>query len=210
VERVPYPGLVPFTAEYAPVFFGRDRHTAALLERLQKSAISRGCRCLGSGKSSLVAAGLLPRLQANALPGSQHWLVLEFTPGGTGTNPDPFTGLAYGLKPWLQPGWSVRDIDRKLHARSGLSELAAKVVAQRPSTELLLFIDQFEELFTLCAKEHHPLFINLLDEAANSSYLRLVLTLRSDFISPCLDYRPLAERFNTGLYSLPTPSVIDL
>ena len=89
----PYPGLAPFTVEYASVFFGRDRHIATLLEWLQRHCFLAVVGAPGLGKSSLVAAGLLPRLQANALPGSQHWLVLEFTPGGTGTHPDPFTGL---------------------------------------------------------------------------------------------------------------------
>ncbi|MFO1428874.1 MAG: hypothetical protein U1F76_01840 [Candidatus Competibacteraceae bacterium] len=205
----PYPGLTPFTAGYAPVFFGRDRHIALLLERLQTTRFLAVVGASGSGKSSLVAAGLLPHLKNNALPGSQDWIVLEFKPGGL--HNDPFEALAYQLEPLLKPtGLFAREIYRKLHARHGLSELYGRVRAQRNQAELLLFIDQFEELFTLCSGEHHPPFISLLDEAAGTTGLRIVLTLRSDFVSHCLEHGRLAERLNTGFYSLPTPNVVDL
>jgi len=207
-DRSPYPGLAPFTAEYATVFFGRDRHTSLLLERLQTTRFIAVVGASGSGKSSLVATGLMPRLKDNALPGSRDWIVLEFTPGGPGK--DPFVGLAYHLEPFLKPyGLTALTIDRKLRTRGGISELAGWVLARRDQAELLLFIDQFEELFTLCAEEHRPPFVSMLHEAAGTPRLRILITLRADFYAHCLRYG-LAELLNAGLYSLSAPSVVDL
>ena len=84
----PFPGLRAFDESDAPIYFGRGRETDALLRR-----VSRGDRFIavvgasGSGKSSLVAAGLIPRLRENAVPGSRDWLVARFTPGGLGDDP---------------------------------------------------------------------------------------------------------------------------
>jgi len=209
-DKSPYPGLAPFTAEYAPVFFGRDRNTATLIERLQNPAhrFMAVVGASGSGKSSLVAAGLLPRLKDNALPGSRDWIVLEFTPGGP--SKDPFVGLAYHLEPFLKPyRLTALAIDRKLRTRGGISELAGRVLARRDQAELLLFIDQFEELFTLCTEEHRLPFVSMLHEAAGTPRLRILITLRADFYAHCLQYG-LAELLNAGLYSLSVPSVVDL
>ena len=106
----PYPGLRPFSAQYAPVFFGRHRYTAELVTRLDDHG-----QCFiavvgpsGSGKSSLVAAGLLPALRQNAPAKGKDWRVLEFTPGGL--SDDPFPLLAVRLETLLKPcGWVARD-----------------------------------------------------------------------------------------------------
>ena len=111
----PFPGLRAFTPDDAPIFFGRGRETDELVRRLANTP----GRCLfvvgpsGSGKSSLVAAGLLPRLKDNAIEGSKDWLLphvfsaepgepkqwagLRFTPGELGDN--PFQALATKLAP---------------------------------------------------------------------------------------------------------------
>lgn len=181
-EGSPYPGLRPFTAEYAPVFFGRNRNTASLIAKLQ-DPVNRFLAVVGasgSGKSSLVAAGLLPRLKEDAIPGSKDWLVLELTPGGPGN--DPFPGLAYRLEPLFKPyGLLARDIDPKLRAREGLAELLGQALARQEQKTLLLFIDQFEELFTLCDEKHQSPFINMLDAAVRTAGICVVITLRSDF-----------------------------
>ena len=95
----PFPGLRAFGLADAPIYFGRGRETDGLIRRL-----SEGQRFIavvgasGSGKSSLVAAGLLPRLAANAIPGSRDWVALRLTPGGQSTDEkpgdNPFAALA--------------------------------------------------------------------------------------------------------------------
>ena len=93
----PYPGLRPFLAEEAAIFFGRGREVDALVARLRdpNQRFLSVVGASGTGKSSLIRAGLIPRLQDGAIEGSQSWRVLTFTPGSTG--PDPFLALAVEL-----------------------------------------------------------------------------------------------------------------
>ena len=90
----PYPGLRAFTSDEAPIFFGRGREVDALLVRLRDPAqhFLAVVGASGTGKSSLVHAGLLPRTRGGAIEGSRHWPVLTFTPGAMGD--DPFLALA--------------------------------------------------------------------------------------------------------------------
>src|SRR4051812_48156300 len=85
----PYPGLRAFTLDEAAIFFGRGREVDALIARLRDPAqrFLAVVGASGSGKSSLVRAGLLPRLKAGALEGSQLWPVVAFTPGASGDDP---------------------------------------------------------------------------------------------------------------------------
>jgi hypothetical protein len=114
----------------------------------------------GSVKSSLVAAGLLPRLKARAIAGSQDWLLphmhgderrewtgLRFTPGEVGDN--PFLALAVRLAPMV--GQSVREVGEELaSAPERLAQWCEDILTGQPEwAEVLVFIDQFEELFTL-------------------------------------------------------------
>ena len=106
----PYPGLEAFKPEQAPIFFGRGPEVDQLLEVLRDPAIRfvAVVGASGSGKSSLVAAGLIPRLRAGALPGSTRWVDVTFKPGERGG--DPFLALAYALKAEL--GTTGRREDR--------------------------------------------------------------------------------------------------
>lgn len=92
----PFPGLRAFTEKEATIFFGRERETDALIERLQQSRFVAVVGASGSGKSSLVGAGLIPRLRMNAMPeySSSHWHIIRFTPGK-----NPFSNLVDALIP---------------------------------------------------------------------------------------------------------------
>ncbi|MBI5957295.1 MAG: ATP-binding protein, partial [Chloroflexi bacterium] len=144
----PFPGLRAFTSADAPIFFGRGAETDALLQRLSDPA----CRLVavvgasGSGKSSLVGAGLIPRLAANAIEGSRDWTTIRFTPGELASG-DPFEALAVALArdlPGLR-GTPARDLTHRLHEQAeSLGEIAQKGLSERPLwAELVLFIDQF-------------------------------------------------------------------
>ena len=93
----PYPGLRPFTTEEGPIFFGRGREVDALIARLRDPAqrFLAVVGASGTGKSSLIRAGLIPRLQDGAIEGSQDWRVVTCTPGALGDN--PFLALAVEL-----------------------------------------------------------------------------------------------------------------
>ena len=201
----PFPGLRFFTPDDAPIFFGRRREADELLDWLRQERFIAVVGASGSGKSSLVAAGVLPRL--HEIPGGQAWQWRRFTPGGLGD--DPFVALAARLEPGLERyDLNGRAIADKLRANGDLASLAAMLLAHDPAeAELLLFIDQFEELFTLTQPEHRRRFIAMLARAAQSPRLRTVLTLRADFYHRCVEFPPLAELLRTGSFTLAAPEM---
>jgi WD40 repeat protein/DNA-binding SARP family transcriptional activator len=190
--RNPYKGLRPFAEADAPDFFGREALVAELLTRLSDEG--DGSRFLsvvgasGSGKSSLVLAGLLPALRDGALPGSGRWFLLGMRPGS-----HPFEELASTLmRVAVDPPGDL--VERLRGDDRGLLSAADHIVPG--GSDLLLVIDQFEEVFTLVEDEDtRARFLALLVAAATDpeSRLRIVVTLRADFYDRPLSYRGLAE-----------------
>ena len=168
--RNPYKGLRAFTQHDVADFFGRDLLIGELIEKvksllaLEQPDRSRG-RLLtvigasGSGKSSVVMAGLLPRLQRGVLRGSEQWLYLEPLVPGT----RPLEALALTLAPRLSDR-SVKSIREDLEDESARGlHLLAKQLVTFSGQQVVLLVDQFEELFTQTPSEeerHH--FIDLL------------------------------------------------
>jgi WD40 repeat protein/DNA-binding SARP family transcriptional activator len=192
--RNPYKGLRPFLEADAPDFFGREELIARLTRRLAEG--HDGARFLavvgpsGSGKSSLVRAGLVPALRSGAVPGSEAWFVAEMVPGE-----QPFAELETALlhvAPTRPPEGFADDIERD---DRGLIR-AAEGVLPDDGSELLLVVDQTEELFTLVDDENRRArFLASLVTAATdpASRVRVVLTLRADFYDRPLLYPALAE-----------------
>jgi formylglycine-generating enzyme required for sulfatase activity len=203
----PFPGLRPYTDKDATIFFGRGRETDELLARLRDPAqrFIAVVGASGSGKSSLVWAGLIPRLMQGALEGSADWAWVRFTPGKWGDN--PFTALAACWEPALEAqGQSVRELALALHhAPDQVDGLLRMALANRPeAAELLLFIDQFEELFTVVKPEYRPAFVRVLLALTQSGRVRLVLSVRADFYAQCVE-QGLAQALRTGSYPLAAP-----
>ena len=175
----PYPGLRAFAEAETAIFLGRSRETDELLARLRDPA----CRFLaivgdsGAGKSSLVHAGLLPRLRSGALPGSEHWLFASFTPARQ--MGDPFLSLATALRDALPPAMrpAPRARTRELENDPELLQRSIdKLLSGAPeNAELVLVIDQFEELFALGRYES---FIEHLGRAAATPRVRVLATMR--------------------------------
>jgi WD40 repeat protein/DNA-binding SARP family transcriptional activator len=194
--RNPYKGLRPFLESDAADFFGREALVAELVGRLSEQG--EGSRFLavvgpsGSGKSSLVRAGLLPALRAGAVAGSERWFLLEMHPGT-----HPFEELASALMR-IAVGAPADLIERLERDERGL--VAAAEEALPPSSDLLLVIDQFEELFTLVDDEDvRARFLQLVVGAGGdpTSHVRIVCTLRADFYDRPLAYAGLAELMKT-------------
>jgi hypothetical protein len=201
ITTSPYPGLRAFTEDESELFFGRTPEIHALLDILSNNRFLAVIGASGSGKSSLVRAGVLPKLA------EKHWEWLRFTPGETGDN--PFMALSIALKPVLEKsGLTPREIATQLQNRGNIDEMAEKYLAQKPATgQLILFVDQFEELFTLVAECHRQRFINLLEKVVQSPHLRVILTVRADFHEYCLNYAALARLINTGAWHLASPDI---
>lgn len=207
----PYPGLRAFTAEDVPVFFGRGLETASLLKRIAESRFVTVVGASGSGKSSLVAAGVLPRLRQDAIAGSRYWQVVRFTPGE-----QPFLHLAKALIaniPALQGDLSAES-DRAselalfmFQTPGGLAKtLEAALAKEVPYAKILLYVDQFEEALTQAPELYRKPFAEALAHA--SEHVRVIMTLRADFYHLALPYLevPLRE----GTFTLDKPSPIAL
>ena len=191
----PYKGLLAFTEADEALYFGREALTQKLLNRLSETG-EQAYRFLaivgpsGSGKSSLVSAGLIPALRRGALPGSEGWYVLTVTPGA-----DPFEEVATALLRIAvnQPA----ELRASLRAgKDGLLRATQQVLPVTTGCELVLVIDQFEELFTQMADASvSARFLDALHSAvmAPDSPLRVIATLRADFYDRPLLYPGLSE-----------------
>lgn len=200
-DRSPFPGLRAFTTVDEPVFYGRAAETAELLKRVEATGFVAVIGASGAGKSSLVGAGLIPRLAANAIEGGKDWLLpayhqdlkewsgLRFTPGEAG---DPFLGLALKLRPLV--GEAAPALAARLREDpAGIGPLIEQALAGRPAyAKALIFIDQFEELFTLVREgETRDRFAKLLAALAAAPRARTVATMRADFADRCAEYEAL-------------------
>ncbi|MDF5751018.1 helix-turn-helix domain-containing protein [Spongiactinospora sp. TRM90649] len=189
----PYRGLAGFQPEDAEWFFGRRALTDRLLDRLARlPATGAGVQIVvgasGSGKSSLLRAGLIAALREGALPGSADWPVALFTPGSR-----PVEELAARLAGFAGvPAAEVADAVRADPAR--LTDHLPSTDGPRP----VLVIDQFEELFTACDDDaERRLFVAAVSATAASGTV-VVIALRADFYGLALGYPQLVEAVRTG------------
>ncbi|MBK8431613.1 MAG: hypothetical protein IPL28_10135 [Chloroflexi bacterium] len=187
----PYQGLRSFDESQAEWFFGREQLTAVLANRLHETNFLAVVGDSGSGKSSVVRAGVIPAFKGvtlvagGSVPPLGHWQVHLFTPTAR-----PLEKLVTVLWPDdVSQQTAVRD--QLLFSPSALSHfLAPRTSVLAP---LLLVIDQFEELFSQCQDEaQRRAFIANIVQAA-SPLCKIVITLRADFYSACLPYEPLRQ-----------------
>jgi DNA-binding SARP family transcriptional activator/class 3 adenylate cyclase/ABC-type glycerol-3-phosphate transport system substrate-binding protein/type II secretory pathway predicted ATPase ExeA len=198
-QRNPYKGLHAFAEADADDFFGRDALVDRLVARMSESV--DGSRFLavvgpsGSGKSSVVRAGLIPTLRAGALPGSDRWFYVEMLPGG-----HPMEELEAALQRIaVDPPQGMLDLLER--SERGLVQLVDRLLPDDGS-ELVLVVDQLEEVFTMVEEEHtRDQFLQSLVAATQDrgSRLRVVVTLRADFYDRPLSLPGLAELMRTRL-----------
>jgi WD40 repeat protein len=189
----PYRGLQPFDEDHAEFFFGRDGDIQRLIEKLKVTRFLAVIGSSGSGKSSLVRAGVVPALKKGVLPESDTWTERVFTPGG-----HPLAALAANILR-LYPNEAMNKTLDQLAADERTLHLAVSLgLAERPSSERVVWvIDQFEEIFTLCGdeRERAQFLANLLYAAfIPNGRCTVILTLRADFYPKCAAYPELSAR----------------
>lgn len=190
-EGAPYRGLEAFREEDADLYVGREQDIARLLEHLRGSRFVAVMGPSGSGKSSLVHAGLLPAIRRDGVAGGRGWRILEVLPGAR-----PLAALAAQLGHLAGAGApSAADLATDERA---LDMAVARALAGRPEDErVLVLVDQLEEVFTLCGDEgEREAFLGNLVYAATipGGRVVVVVTMRADF------YHRLAE--HPGLRTL--------
>jgi WD40 repeat protein/serine/threonine protein kinase len=198
----PYKGLRPFQVGDALDFFGREALVDKLIERMDDPHRFKRFLAIvgpsGSGKSSLVRAGLIPALWRGQLPGSERWFVVDMIPS---TRPLDQLEVALTRVAANQAGnlreHLVRDANGLLRA--------VDLVLPRDGSELVLIIDQFEELFTLVGDESHRAhFLALLYSSVTDprSRIRVVITLRADCYDRPLHYPEFGELVRSRMETL--------
>ena len=207
----PFVGLRPFDLGDAHWFFGREREVARLTRKIRAGPFTAVVGASGSGKSSLVRAGVLPLLRKDG------WREVVAKPGAA-----PIAGLATKLAE-LGGGSEDRLAEARRYrydallrgSAFGLVEVTATVVSKAP--QLVLVVDQFEELFRygeeargaerVAMREEGRAFVELLLAATRSDAGRLhvVITMRSDYFGNCAGYRGLAEAVSSSQYLVPIP-----
>ncbi|MGC6417028.1 MAG: protein kinase domain-containing protein [Bradymonadia bacterium] len=203
LEESPFRGLLPFTERHTSVFFGRERELNACIERLRYESFLMVVGASGSGKTSLVQAGVIPRLREN-----EEWRVLRLRPGGS-----PLTRLAGRILNAHHEetgSQSINDTlqDESLLDRSELTDVDSQQIeienlterlrespktlglrlsnlARQTQKRVLLVVDQLEELFTLCQDPGERAdFIEAISHGADepAEPVRVICTVRDDFL----------------------------
>ncbi|MCB0027887.1 MAG: CHAT domain-containing protein, partial [Anaerolineales bacterium] len=198
----PYLDLRAFQETDKAFFFGRETVVETLLERIQTQPLLAVIGPSGSGKSSVVLAGLLP-----AVRDKTDWRVAVMRPGN-----DPIAALAAAFLSHLEPGWSElsfatrrqkQDLlkDELVAGKISIAELVEELQRTHSASHLLLVVDQFEELFSQSQAAGD--FVRLLiTPLKRQRPLKVVLTMRADFMGAALATPGLAAALDERLYPL--------
>lgn len=205
----PFPGLRAFRKSESHLFFGREENIAEVIAKLDSNHFVAIVGTSGTGKSSLIRAGVLPQIEGSSTnEGGCNWRVVSMTPGNA-----PIENLAQAISEHPSLADAAGDL------KSGLTELMhgsslGLVQGMRPflkkNDRLLLLIDQFEEVFRFAEENEssraaYDQFVKLIIETVRQRDIPIyaILTLRSDFLGDCVAFEGLPEAINDGHYLVP-------
>jgi tetratricopeptide (TPR) repeat protein len=209
--RLPYPGLRPFLPDESDLFFGREGCIDEMVDRLKATRFLAVLGTSGSGKSSLVATGLLDALELGLLaPAGSRWQVAYLRPGG-----EPIRNLSAALAGSGGEQPTHAGGRQEIELLASFLRRGPRSIAQwcldgnlKRSCNLLILVDQFEELFrygNYAGWEEAEAFVALLIASAQADDVPIyvVITMRSEYLGQCALITGLAERINAGLYLTP-------
>jgi WD40 repeat protein len=207
----PFVGLRPFESDEDFLFFGREEQTLELLQRLHQHHFVAVIGSSGSGKSSLIKAGLIPALEAGYLVNDRdHWLIASMKPGQ-----EPLCNLVGAVLEQVKEttgNATVTEVMEKIKEEGVDAILQLLQSLWKGQTNFFLLVDQFEELFRIAihqneitSKDEATDFVNLLLALAAQKELPVyvVMTMRSDFIGDCTQFFGLPEALNRSQYLVP-------
>lgn len=207
----PFPGLRPFNPEESELFFGREKESDEVFTKLLKNRFITITGASGSGKSSLVYCGILPKIKEMGRRESSAWRIIIFRPGN-----DPFESLAQAMHSNIaETGLKevpVETLLTDLHRESDGISTALKKHIIRGYEKVLLVIDQFEELFRYRTSDTGGTygtetgeFVENLVNAVSLSDSRVftVVTMRADYMGECAYYQGLTQLINRSNFLIP-------
>ncbi|MFZ5445888.1 MAG: protein kinase domain-containing protein, partial [Myxococcota bacterium] len=206
IDESPYAGLAAFQENDANRFFGRAQEIAATVNRVRERPLIGVVGPSGAGKSSFVRAGLVPALKRSG----ENWESLVLRPGR-----NPLGGLAALISPMLNTAASISDelaeqkrLEERLKKEPGFVGAVLRGRARREKKNILLFVDQFEELYTLVpdVADRRAFTASLAAVADDpTSPIRLVLSVRSDFLDRVPEDPRFMAELSQGLVFLNSP-----
>jgi formylglycine-generating enzyme required for sulfatase activity/energy-coupling factor transporter ATP-binding protein EcfA2 len=217
--KYPYPGLRPFEAEEWSIFFGRERMIDDVIQRLATHRLVMIHGSSGSGKSSLVRAGVLPKLARQHLRAGAPWRTLSIRPSG-----GPLWNLAKELARLEGDGEDIERVGQiiaQFSQRDATLSAVAGSLKNGAGQRLCILVDQFEELFRFekeTSRDEAELFVDLLvrndaqsgqadgdtvEPAEQTGSVHVIVTIRSEFLGECARFDGLAEAINRTQYLVP-------
>ena len=205
----PFPGLRPFYSDEYHLFFGRETHIVEIIRKLETARFVSVVGNSGSGKSSLVRAGVLPALMKDE---KANWIICTMRPGQLPVE-ELNLALLSQLSTKADPVIQI-DVEKNLEvlkkSKKGLIQVVRPFLAE--GSRLLILIDQFEELFRY-SEFHNSLdfnagpqhFIDLILESIGQTDIPIyaMITVRSDFLGDCEKFDGLPEAINEGQFLVP-------
>lgn len=202
----PFPGLRPFRMDENHLFFGRENQVNEVLEKLFANQFVSIVGNSGIGKSSFVNCGILPLLQTENNPSAQAWEVINFRPGAI-----PGMRLMMAIEKLSKK--HALDIESSGNVdQNSVDSLAqiAEAFYAKTGKKLLLYIDQFEEIFRFAGErpdeaQEKAYFIDLLVQAIRNKDLpvHVIITIRSDFVGDCSKYPSFTKVINDSQFLIP-------
>lgn len=204
----PFPGLRPFTPGESDLFFGREGQSEEILAKLKKNKFVTVIGASGSGKSSLIYCGIIPRLLGGKTS-SEDWKVMNMRPGN-----DPIGNLVeiFASAGAKENNKYRNEIESALRQGDKGIDKAVSSLNLKAGEKVLLMVDQFEELFrykeaqrsgsfTSDSKQFVNLLVNAISKSALDIYV--IITMRSDFIGECAHFQGLTSLINDSNYLVP-------
>jgi hypothetical protein len=198
-ETCPYPGLAPFGEGDAKYFFGRSNEIRTAMAQLDAWPLLAVVGPSGVGKSSFVHAGIVPAVRSTG----ERWQIRMVRPGRA-----PLQRLAALLDDLLPTGMPGEEMLTQLHASPGYFGQQIRHAAERRHERVMIVVDQLEELFTLCEDPaERQLFLTAMLAAADdaSAPVRVVLSMRADFLDRLAVHKQFLAELARGLFFLSAP-----
>jgi len=207
----PFPGLRPFLPEESELFFGRERESEEILKKLLSNRFVAVIGASGSGKSSLVNSGVVPKLMKNSQKDKSLWKVIKFHPGS-----DPLESLASAFAKTILGDQNFGETDKSVisHLRDNPDWIASALqnLIVKKGERTLIIIDQFEEIFRYstdgkgsAAEKDTLQFARLLENAVSQTLIEvyIIIIMRSDFVGEFAHFHGLIQLMNNSSFLVP-------